>query len=241
MLALLLCAAAKPDLSARQILERAYEAHGGADWANVRTLYLHGHGIFYPKGTQDAALRAESYSMWREMDHNRTAAHGPDGKVKIIATANSKAFISIAYDGVDTYTADGKMDPAKAANYWAGNFGFGIVRQALRPGFELTRLPDDIIDGHASHMIMIKDPKGEQTLFGIDAKSFAIRKAGFNTPKGWHERIYDRFWTSKKPRWLQAGHIRLYYNGVKANELFWTEVKVNPPMPEATFRLEPAR
>jgi hypothetical protein len=238
VMSLLLSGAAKPDLSARQILERAFEAAGGADWANVRTLYLHGHGIFYPKATQGEAVRAESYTMWREMDLNRASAHGPDGKVKIFAVAGGKPFISVAYDGVDTYTADGKMDPAKAASYWAGNFGFGIIRQALKPGFDLTRLPDDLIDGHASYMIMIKDPTGEQTLFGIDAKSFAIRKAGFNTPKGWHERIYDRFWKNKNPRWLQAGHIRLYYNGVKANELFWTEVKVNPEMPEGTFRLE---
>jgi hypothetical protein len=226
------------ELTARQIMERAQEAQGGRDWADVKTLYLKGHGIFYSNGTQENPVIAESYTMWREMDQNRSAAHGPDGKVKIIALAKGKRFIAVSYDGVDTYTGDGKMPADKAAAYWASNFGFGIIRQALKPEFTLVRLPDDIIDGHKSYMVKIIDPQKQETLFGLDAKTFAIRKAAFNTPKGWHERIYDRFFINKRPRWLQAGHIRLYYNGVKANELFWQEIKVNPPLPPETFRLE---
>ncbi len=233
------CAIAAENLTARQIMERATEAQGGKDWAQVKTLYLRGHGIFYANGTSDTPTVAERYEMWREMDPNRTAAHGPDGKVKILAVAAGKPFITVSHDGIDTYTADGKMDAEKARSYWASNFGFGIIRQALKPGFSLVRLPDDIIDGHKSHMVKIIDPQKQETLFGIDAKSFAIRKAGFLTPRGWHERIYDRFFVNRNPRWLQAGHIRLYYNGVKANELFWEEMKVNPPLPEDIFRLVP--
>ncbi len=240
LLALLIstCVRADENLTARQILERATQAQGGTDWAQVKTLYLRGRGIFYSGGTNDNPTVAERYEMWREMDPNRAAAHGPDGKVKILAVANGKPFITVSYDGVDTYTADGKMEAATASSYWASNFGFGIIRQALKPGFTLVRLPDDIIDGHKSHMVKIIDPQKQETLFGIDAKSFAIRKAGFLTPRGWHERIYDRFFVNRNPRWLQAGHIRLYYNGVKANELFWETVKVNPPLSESSFRLD---
>ncbi len=241
LLALLLPASLCAEtLTARQIMERATEAQGGKDWAQVKTLYLRGHGIFYYGGTNENPTVAERYEMWREMDPDRAAAHGPDGKVKILALAQGKPFITVSFDGVDTWTGDGKMESDKAKTYWASNFGFGIIRQALKPDFTLVRLPDDIIDGHASYMVKIIDPQKQETLFGIDARSFAIRKAGFNTPRGWHERIYDRFFVNKKPRWLQAGHIRLYYNGVKANELFWDEVKVNPALPPATFQLVPS-
>jgi hypothetical protein len=238
MLVFVTASAIAAELTARQILERAQQAQGGKDWAEVKTLYLKGHGIFYSNGTQENPVIAESYTMWREMDPNRSAAHGPDGKVKIIATAKGKRFIAVSYDGVDSYTAEGKMPADKAAAFWASNFGFGIIRQALKPEFSLVRLPDDMIDGHKSYMVKIIDPQKQETLFGLDAKTFAIRKAGFNTPRGWHERIYDRFFVNRKPRWLQAGRIRLYYNGVKANELFWQEVKVNPVFPDGTFRLE---
>jgi hypothetical protein len=224
-------------LTARQILERTVEAQGGSDWAQVRTLYLRGHGKFFYNGTNDNPTLAERYEMWREMDPDRSAAHGPDGKVKILAVAGNKPFVSIAFDGTNTYTADGLMDPEKAKAYWANNFGFGIIRQALGPGFVLTRLPDDFIDGHPSYLFRITDPEKQETLFGVDAKTFAIRKAGFMTPRGWHERIYDRFFINKKPRWLQAGHIRLFYNGVKANEIYWEEVKINPLLGPETFRL----
>jgi hypothetical protein len=239
--ALLFChpSLATEPLTARQILERTVDAQGGSDWAQVRTLYLRGHGTFFYNGTNENPTRAERYEMWREMDPARAAAHGPDGKVKIIAVAGGKPFVSIAYDGTNTYTADGIMDPEKAKAYWASNFGFGIIRQALKPGFTLTRLPDDLIDGHPSYFFRITDPEKQDTLFGVDAKSFAIRKAGFMTPKGWHERIYDRFFVNKKPRWLQAGHIRLFYNGVKANEIYWEQVTVNPPLARDTFQLAP--
>jgi hypothetical protein len=230
------CSAAEP-LTARQILERTVAAQGGTDWSQVRTLYLRGRGTFYYNGTNENPTQAERYEMWREMDASRAAAHGPDGKVKILAIAKGKPFITVAYDGINTYTADGILDPEKAKSYWASNFGFGIIRQALKPGFTLTRLPDDLIDGHASYFFRITDPQKQETLFGVDARTFAIRKAGFMTPKGWHERIYDRFFVNQKPRWLQAGHIRLFYNGVKANEIFWDQVNVNPVLTPDTFQL----
>ena len=58
---------------------------------------------------------------------------------------------------------------------------------------------------------------------------------GFATPRGWHVRTYDDFVTLANPRWLQARHVTLYYNGVKANEVFWTETRVNAAIDEAIF------
>lgn len=229
---------ADPALSARQILERAFEAQGGDDWANVRSLKLSGENIFYPGGTNDGRVVADRYVMWRVMDPDRAVAHGPDGKVRIDSFVGTRPMFQIAYDGRQTTTPAGVMPEAEARALWASNFGFGIIRQALKPGFALTRLPDDLVDGHPVYMLRITDPAGQDTLFGIDAASYAIRKAGFTTARGWHERIYSDFTAFTNPRWLQAQRVRLYYNGVLQNDLNWREVKVNPALPDAVFRLD---
>jgi hypothetical protein len=231
---------AADQLTARQILERAFEAQGGADWANVRTLKLAGTNTFYPKGTNEARVVADRYTMWRVMDENRTVAHGPDGKVRIDSFVGDKPMFQVAFDGRDTTTPQGVMPIPEAKTLWENNFGFGIIRQALKPGFTLVRLPDDLVDGHKVHVLRIIDPSKQETLFAFDATSFAIRKAGFMTPKGWHERIYSDFKTFQNPRWLQAQSIRLYYNGVLQNVLNWREVWVNPELPDSLFRLDQA-
>ena len=59
---------------------------------------------------------------------------------------------------------------------------------------------------------------------------------GFVTPKGWHYRIYGDFIWLKTPGWLLARHVTLYDNGLKANEVFWTETKVNVKVDPALFR-----
>jgi len=48
-------------------------------------------------------------------------------------------------------------------------------------------------------------------------------------------RTYDDFITLTNTRWLQARHVTLYYNGVKANEVFWTDTKVNAAIDDALF------
>jgi hypothetical protein len=229
--------AKSPEPSARQILERAFEAQGGAAWAQVRTLKLSGHAIFYPKGTHENPLIAERYIMLREFDPGREIAHGPDGKIRIEYFSNATPVFQVAYDGSVTTTEKGEMPAADADKFWASNFGFGIIRQALKPGFILTRLPNDKVDGFSVYMLKITDPKGQDTLFGFDQKTHYIRRAGFMTPRGWHERTYTDFMVLKKPRWVQARHIRLTYNGVLANELFWRDVKINEVMPTGSFRI----
>ena len=115
------------------------------------------------------------------------------------------------------------------------SFGFGIIRQAFRPGFALARVPDDQHGGHPIHKLRLTDPAGAETLFGIDRATYAIRTMEFATPKGWHLRTYDDFVRLESPRWLQARTVTLYYNGVKQNEVFWTDVQVNAPIERAMF------
>lgn len=225
------------DLDARAILEKTIEAAGGEDWANVRTLVLSGHAVFYPQGTHQPRVKADRYAMWRVFDPDRAEAHGPDGLVRIDSFIGDKVMFQVSYDGQDSWNQNGKVDPKEAERMWASNFGFGIIRHALKPGFKISRLPDDLVDGHPVYMVRIEDPKGGKTLFGMDKKTFHIRKAGFDTARGWHERIYDDFKVLENPRWVQAGHLRLYYDGVMANEVWWTETKVNVPIDKALFTL----
>ena len=37
------------------------------------------------------------------------------------------------------------------------------------------------------------------------------------------------------PKWLQAGIVTLYYDGVKQNEIYWNSVKINQPIDPALF------
>lgn len=232
---ILLTGAPVQALPAEQILDRATEAAGGAEWANARTLTLSGTAIFYGPSGPEPRSRATSYRMWRVFDPARTAAHGAEGKVRILACDGPRTLFTVGYDGETTWNEHGVIPKAEADAFWASNFGFGIIRHARQPGFRAERVPDDSLDGHPLYMVRLTDPGGGVTLFGLDRQSFAIRKMGFMTPKGWHVRTYDDFYRLPGSRWLQARHVTLYYNGVKSNEVFWRETRVNAPIPPDLF------
>lgn len=236
---LVLTAAAAPAETpdAATIIDRAFEAAGGESWATAKTLVLEGRAVFY--GADAAAPRstADSYRMWRVFDPARQAAHGAEGKVRIDAKSGGRLLFQAGFDGVDTWNEKGPVPKAQADAFWASNFGFGIIRHARKPGFALARLPDDSVNGHPVYTVRLTDPAGVATIFGIDRASFAIRRMGFASPRGWHERIYDDFEKIETPRWLQARHVTLYYNGVKANEVFWSKTQVNVPIDPALFAL----
>lgn len=225
--------AEEPDGS--QILAMAREAAGGDGWANAKSLTLSGTAIFYGSNGHKPRSIASDYRMWRIFDPDRDIAHGADGKVRIIAKNDEKTLFEVGFDGETTWTERGITPKAEADKFWASNFGFGIIRQADKPGFVATRLPDDSIAGHALYMVELTDPKGGKTLFGIDQKGGMIRKMGFRTPRGWHVRTYGDFVTLDNPRWLQARHVTLYYDGRKSNEVFWKNTVVNSEIDAAVF------
>ena len=226
---------AEADMSGDEILALAREAAGGDGWANARTLSLSGHARFFGPSGHEPRSVADDYRMWRIFDPDREVSHGADGKVRIIAKSGDKTLFEVGFDGQTTWTERGIIPKAEADIFWASNFGFGIIRQAGKPGFAATRLADDAIAGHALYMVQLTDPRGGETLFGIDQSSHAIRVMGFRTPKGWHQRTYDDFITLDNPRWLQARHVTLYYDGRKANEVFWTDTRVNEDVDPALF------
>lgn len=232
---ILFALASAQGLDANAILDRATEAHGGEAWANAQTLILSGTAVFYGPDTPEPRSRATSYRMWRVFDPARTAAHGAEGKVRIIACDGVRQLFTVGYDGKESWNERGVIPKAEADAFWASNFGFGIIRHARQPGFKAVRVPDDGIAGHPLYMIRLTDPDGGITVFGIDKQSFAIRTMGFSTPRGWHLRTYDDFYQLPGSRWLQSRHVTLYYNGVKANEVFWRDTRVNAPVNDADF------
>ncbi len=233
---LLVMAAATADAeSPRAIIERAVDVAGGEQWLNPQTLVLEGSADFYSPAVAGPVRHVDDYRMWRAMDAGRTAAHAADGKVRITARMQGKLLFEVGYDGATTWNDKGIVPKTEADKYWAENFGFGIIRQALKQGFRLERAPDRDIGGHPLNMVRVIDPGGAATLFGIDAQSHFIRYMGFATPRGWHERVYDDFVLGQNPRWLQAREVTLFYNGVRQNTVHWRRFAVGGPIPDSQF------
>jgi len=115
-----------------------------------------------------------------------------------------------------------------------------VIRHALDEGYKLTRSADDLVDGQAAYVLQITDPAGGETIFAIRQSDNAIVRVGFDTERGWHERIYSNFFSNPGEAWQQPGRVRLYYNGVKANEVIWTSYKINQNLPDCLFVLPQA-
>ena len=224
---------ANPALSAREIVARAHEAAGGADWRDVRTLYLEGYNII--RRADGSEVLWDRYAMWREFSDDKTDAHAAEGKVRIEAWTGDALAMLISFDGAATYNQDGPVPAEVAAAAWASNFGFGAIRNALDEGWTQSRLTDDLVDGAPAYMVELTDPAGGQTLFGFRQSDFATVYVGFDTPRGWHERRYSHFFSVPGSRWIQPGRVRLHYNGVKANEAIWTRVVIGEPVDPSVF------
>lgn len=235
-MALPLSASEPSSLEGQAILLKAKAAAGGDEWANARTLVLKGHAVFWGKNGPEPTSAPDSYVMYREFDPNRTSAHGAEGKLRIIVSNNGKPLWTVGFDGTTSWNEKGVIPKEQADAYWASNFGYGIIRHALKPGFVAERLADSNVNGHPVYMVRLTDPAKTESLFGIDQKSYAIRMVGFSTPRGWHVRTYDKFFKPPSmPNWLQAGTVTLYYNGAKQNEVHWHSAKINGFVDPAMF------
>lgn len=229
-------AATPPDRSPREVVERAVAAHGGALWLNPGTLELAGSAVFYNPETGAIRSTADDYRMWRTFEDGRTAAHEASGKVRIVAKAGEKVLFEIGYDGETTWTERGIMPRAEADAYWSSNFGFGIIRSALNERFELNHAPARDIGGRSTNIVRIRDPEGQQTLFGFDAESGFITYMAFDAPRGWHERFYSDF-VKLENGWVQARRVTLIYDGIVANSVFWNETRVSEALDPALFQV----
>lgn len=226
----------EPDsVSAREIVERAYAHAGGDAWVNPQSLLMEGYGLFW-RG-EEGFVRYEPYRMWRVYPESKDDAHAADGRVRIEAFRDGETVFQLAFDGTQTYDQNGLVAEDADSDRWSSNFGFGVIRHALDDGYAVRRGPDDYVDGAPAYTVTIIDPAGGETLFNIRAEDFAVVRVGFDTPRGWHERIYSDFYRNEDAGWLQPGRVRLYYDGVKANEIYWTSFTTGEEFPVEMFRL----
>lgn len=219
-------------LDGRAIVAAAHAAAGGDVWVRPRTLHMVGEAVFYER---EGEVRHERYEMWRAFPSMRSAAHAADGRVRIESWREGRRALLLTFDGARSYTAAGPLPASEADAQWSENFGFGVIRYALNEGFVAARMPDDLVDGRPVFVVRVTDPAGQRTLFSIAQDDYLILRVGFSTPRGWHERTYSDFFKRPKSPWMQPGRVRLTYNGVKQNEIFWRSFTLNEEMPQSLF------
>ncbi len=218
----------------REVVEHGVAAHGGDVWMEPGTLVLTGQATFYSADSMVPRITSDDYRMWRVMEPNRSSAHGADGMVRITAKSAERVIFEVGYDGETTWNERGIVPKAEADAFWASNFGFGIIRSALKEGFTLQSAPQREIGGRAINIVRVIDPKGAETVFGFDSESHFIRYMAFRSPRGFHERFYDDF-VRLDNGWVQARSVTLLYDGIISNTVLWTQAIVGEPIPPETF------
>ena len=225
-------------MTGADIIAAAHEAAGGDLFVRPGTLFLEGYNIIRDRDGGETLW--DRYAMWRVFGEEKADAHAANGKVRIEAWTGEDLAMLISFDGATTYTQDGPMADQSANAMWSNNFGFGAIRNALDEGWTQFRKADRLIDGQPTYMVELTDPSGGTTLFGVRQSDDAIVYVGFATPRGFHERRYSNFYTVAGTSWRQAGRVRLYYDGVKANEAIWTGVSIGAPIADEVFVIETA-
>ena len=224
------------ELTATEIMEKAHVKAGGDFWRRPKSLTLKGYGIFYRDGKPS---KHEKHNMWRVFEDEKQDAQAADGNVRIESFKEGKPVFMVSFDGQNTYDLGGKQEQSAADNRWASNFGYGAIRHALDDGYTLEKMPDDTIFTKPAYRIKVKDVTGGETFFGIDKEDFKIIKVAFDTPRGWHHRLYSDFFSKDSYSWLQSGKVALYYDDVLANEIIWEDFEVNEVLPDSLFQIKP--
>ncbi len=224
---------AQPELRGGAIIQLAHAAAGGETFVAPGTLFLSGYNVIYDG--RGGSRVWDQYAMWRVFAEEKADAHAANGKVRIEAWSGGELAMLLSFDGQATYDQSGRMADQSANAMWSNNFGFGAIRNALDAGWTQVRRSDRTIDGKRAYMVELTDPSGGKTLFGFDQGSFDILYVGFDTPRGWHERRYSQYFAKPGVNWRQAGRVRLFYNGVKANEAVWTDFEIGAPIADEVF------
>lgn len=230
---------AQPTLFPREILRRTVAESGGSAWQQPETLVLKGEATFTPYGQTDEQLYFDDYAMYRVFPSENQAAHQANGKVRFDARSGRDVFMHLIFDGKITKNHLSEMaKPYQKHFSWSNNFGFSIIRFADQPGYRVTRLTDDQIEGFPCFVVQIIDPKRMVTNFWIDQKSYLIRSVAFTTDVGYHHRIYSDFERERLGGgefFIQPTRVRLYFDGLKWMDINWKEVAVNKRIKESVF------
>lgn len=224
------------ELSNLEIIKRTIAASGGETWRRPQTLQLSGTAVLCLNGETKNCRQMTTYKMWRVFPSENNEAHKANGKVRFDAFENDRIFFRAAFDGQKTTNEFSEEAKKQADNFrWDNAFGFSILRFADGEGFALIRMTDDQIENFPCYFIRVIDPKKNETVFGIDKKSFRVRSVAFDTPLGFHQRIYSDFKWNKTPKFLQPTRVRLFYKGVKTADIHWQDFKVNESIADDVF------
>jgi hypothetical protein len=227
--------------SARQIVERVHAAAGGEAWLNAGTNVMRGDATLCRDGDPARCVHADRYVMYRVYPTElQQGAHAGSGKFRLDARTGDKVLFQVAFDGERSYDQNGPIPPERASRAEASGFGFSAIRFALEPGFTVERVTDDQVEGHPCHFVRVTDPTGTRTLFGIDQATFAVRSAGWQTPEGFHQRLYSDFYRVGETAFVQPGRVRHFYDGVKSVDIRWTSADIGKPIPDGVFMLGPS-
>lgn len=219
------------ELSATEIMQMATNASGGDAWLHARTNVMTGTATIFRGGR---AMRADRYELRRVYPTSLNDAHTNTGKFRLDAYVGDRLMFTISFDGQQMYDRKGPMPEAQAQELAASSFGFSAVRFALTDEFELQRVADDQVEGHPCYFVQIIDPSGGKTLAGIDTENHLIRYVGWQTPRGWHHRVYSAYYPLESG-FMQPGRVRLYYDGVKSADINWTKATLNVDLPNRVF------
>ena len=223
-----------PNITAREAMEKAHARAGGDFWKNPRSLTLKGYANFYQG---DDTLHNETHNMWRVYASKKEDAHMATGKVRIESIRDGIPKILLTYDGNNTYDLDGKKEKSEADNMWSSAFGYGAIRHTLDEGFSISVEGEGMVKNQNTVIIKVVDPSGGETFFDLTIGDYKIVKVAFDTPRGWHHRLYSEFFEKEKYSWLQPGLVELFYNDIKANEVIWEDFEVNESLPDSLFVL----
>lgn len=229
---------AQAERSAEDIIALATQAAGGDAWRLAETNIMRGHATLCRDGRREACVSADHYQMWRQYPTDLDDAHAGSGQFRLDAFIGDQVLFQTSFDGVHSWTHQGRVPEYEAREEQQSNFGFSAIRFAGREGFPVERLVDDQIDGHACYTVQVNDPAGGSTLFWIDQASGMIRAAAWSTPRGFHQRIYSEHYRVDPPGFKQPGRVRLYYDGRMTADVYWTEASINEPIDPALFRLD---
>jgi hypothetical protein len=56
--------------------------------------------------------------------------------------------------------------------------------------------------------------------------------------RGFHRRIYTEYYWIDDPGFMQPGRVRLYYDGIRTSDIYWTQASINVPLDDALFTLD---
>lgn len=223
-----------PNITAEEVMLKAHEKAGGDFWRNPKSLTLKGHANFYQG---DDTLHNEIHNMWRVYATKKEDAHVANGKVKIESIRDGEPKILLSYDGNNTYDLNGKKEKSAADNMWSSAFGYGAIRHVFDEGYAISISGEDMIKNQNTVTVKVTDPNKGETFFDITLGDFKIVKVAFDTPRGWHHRLYSNFFEKEKYTWLQSGLVELFYNDIKTNEVIWEDFEVNEILPDSLFVL----